>query len=259
MKRHSCTVPNRSPHFTLIELLVVIAIIAILAAILLPALQAARARGQMARCTSNLKQIGTALDMYGQDYKGNSVPLLYAHYIGKSGKDLGTVYWSYILSEKNYLGGRGGMRASNLGHKVGDHLTRCPSVSERNQETDYGLNITICKYDDAANFAKYNCPNLKQLTSPSRMAACADVAKATADGTEEEKPGTSFGRYPGYMSTHSAYETECPYGISMVRHGNRANMLFADWHVSAITRDELPPAYNDTTQKWPVAIIKQQQ
>jgi prepilin-type N-terminal cleavage/methylation domain-containing protein/prepilin-type processing-associated H-X9-DG protein len=54
--------------FTLIELLVVIAIIAILAAILFPVFAQAREKARQASCTSNLKQIGTAVRMYLQDY-----------------------------------------------------------------------------------------------------------------------------------------------------------------------------------------------
>ena len=57
-------------RFTLIELLVVIAIIAILAAMLLPALSAARERARNAQCTSNLKNSALLLLTYCNDHEG---------------------------------------------------------------------------------------------------------------------------------------------------------------------------------------------
>src|SRR5919106_5633062 len=56
--------------FTLIELLVVIAIIIILAGIAIPALTSALERAKIAKDMSNLRQIGTATQMYMNDNNG---------------------------------------------------------------------------------------------------------------------------------------------------------------------------------------------
>ena len=59
---------GRSDGFTLIELLIVIAIIAILAAILFPVFATAREKARQTSCSSNEKQLGTAVLQYVQDY-----------------------------------------------------------------------------------------------------------------------------------------------------------------------------------------------
>ncbi len=64
--------------FTLVELLVVITIIVILAAILFPVFANARHKAYQAGCTSNLKQINTAMQLYRADFDGR-MPYMFIH------------------------------------------------------------------------------------------------------------------------------------------------------------------------------------
>ena len=92
-KRHlRNSLRQRVTRFTLIELLVVIAIIAILAALLLPSLGKARELAKSISCNGNVKQLGTAENLYLGDYGVFSAALTY-YSNGPTGWG-----WGYFIS-----------------------------------------------------------------------------------------------------------------------------------------------------------------
>ena len=117
-----------SRGFTLIELLVVIAIIAILAAILFPVFARMRGRAEQSSCLSNLKQLGTSVQMYMQDYD-NTYPYAYSTAGG---------------GEANAQTGTREITATLQTYVKNTKIWICPS-SELTGPTSYAVNATVIR------------------------------------------------------------------------------------------------------------------
>ncbi|HVU28435.1 MAG TPA: prepilin-type N-terminal cleavage/methylation domain-containing protein [Verrucomicrobiae bacterium] len=215
--------------FTLIELLVVIAIIAILAAMLLPALAAAKAKAKNIACVNNEKQIALGYVMYANDNND---------YLPIAGKNIGgTVVlpteWAVEIS--SYL--IKGTTNNNTISTVGTVLT-CPSanlaliykLASSADDTNmvafggYGHNYPYLGYYDTYPIKIYQRQKLSVVTKPTETIFNSDTLDAMPGDSEEIE-------FFGYSYAISAISGHLP-NHTYTRHGKGDNFAFGDGHVS---------------------------
>ena len=193
MRRHSNNPTRPRRAFTLIELLVVIAIIAILAAMLLPALGKAKGKAKRTQCLTNLHNLGLAMIMYSDDYKG---------YVPR-GDGL-----PWFIAFMPYL--PEGQRTNDFENT---RIFRCPSYPEKRQ--------AICYVNNGWNFRNAFdsvgiTPQINEPTKLARVRRPARVIYLTDDENGTSRPMiTGLRDARGNLNFYDVWQlSHLPYGAS---------------------------------------------
>jgi prepilin-type N-terminal cleavage/methylation domain-containing protein/prepilin-type processing-associated H-X9-DG protein len=229
-----------SRGFTLVELLVVIAIIGVLVALLLPAIQAARATARAASCKNNMRQIGLGVLQFCDTHKGEFPE--YYHAELEEGEKVGSHSWIYTI-------------AAHL--ESVDEIRLCPDdflLAERRymKGTSYVINDYLAN-ETAPNKVR----NFNKLLSTSRTIVAFegyDQRRSKSDPHYYElKDNDEDGQPDGYLFAHPKYEhAHCSQWFSDLyrlngfirqkvledilpdRHSELSHYLYADGHVDGI-------------------------
>ena len=134
--------------FTLIELLVVIGIIAILASMLLPALNQARDRAKSIKCTANIRQIGSMMQLYASE---NDDFIIFPYYNNGGDPGFGG-RWTYVLMS-TVMGDRRSAAEILAKNPIKKTIFYCPADTYKlnDMQSSYGLNHNIQLANPANN------------------------------------------------------------------------------------------------------------
>lgn len=215
--------------FTLVELLTVIAIIGILAAILIPVVGSVRKSARTANCVRNLSSIGVAFQLYAADNKGLYPALRFKNSNkGVSGTNPTEDNWQ---SELSAYQSRAVTDLSQL-NAEGDSYVFCPEfVSLYRDDPKWKSTIsTSAGYGMNPNLGLSGSVNpwdfrfkAAQIPRPARTILVGD------SGNHHLSATTSWSLDSSVLG---GYGNGDP-----VRHGNKANYLYADGHVSTLSPD----------------------
>ena len=143
---------KRSRGFTLIELLVVIAIIGILIALLLPAVQQARAAARRTQCKNNLKQIGIALHNYHDVHR--TLPMG-----SKKLSGVGGGAWGFLLFLLPHLEQENSFRAVNFGNNDCCSEVLALQAAGRTTPSRVPYEVLLCASDPMSGKLHFSGPS----------------------------------------------------------------------------------------------------
>ncbi|MBR6373262.1 MAG: DUF1559 domain-containing protein [Victivallales bacterium] len=213
-------------NFTLIELLVVIAIIAILAAMLLPALGKARDKAQAISCVNNMKQFGTAANMYVSDNK-QIMPTWSGSF-----KAYSWVAYEMATTVGTLSGDSNGAKNGALYQYIGDiNLYACPT-DELDSTLAYGLNSLFAKIGDTY-FQTHKISSVKNASAvPSFLETCAEWRSGLFYSlcTVSDKK---------YSNENITLDPSASPKIDKRRHSSQINVTFVDGHVAPVGSTDL--------------------
>ena len=224
--------------FTLIELLVVIAIIAILASMLLPALSKARERGRGISCAGNVKQQGTAIMMYANDYQDWIIPQRYLN--GKGTQYHSPTWFGYLLT----TGGFGKAQSGMTNIPTVKSIFLCPSdaypyFASGYGGLSYGINLGVAANTNPSE-ATQNIPsdmkgnNMRFGDFGRKTTRKASIMPIVGDCAIPSGQECTVIQSWVNGSADWANPTVRGPGNIAARHDRSANFLFCDGHVKMV-------------------------